>query len=86
MTNIPQQIGIVLVKSPRAKQNFDPFVLLQDSLFSVEKLDTGLLRLKQKHSDGYYEEIQMYMGLSVVSYADFCLLHFRWTCDCKSKV
>ena len=54
--NIPEQFGIVLIMSPRAKRNFDPFVLLQDSSFRVEKLDTDLLRLKQKHSDGYYEE------------------------------
>ena len=53
--NIPEQFGIVLVKSPRAKRNFDPFVLLQDSSFSVEKLDTDLLCLKQKHSDDYYD-------------------------------
>ena len=33
--NIPEQFGIVLVKSPRAKRNFSPFVLLQDSLFCV---------------------------------------------------
>ena len=24
--NIPEQFGIVLIKSPRAKRNFDPFV------------------------------------------------------------
>ena len=67
--NIPEQFGIVLIKSPKPKRNFDPFVLLQDSSFCVEKLDTDLLCLKQKHSDGYYEEIQMCMGLSGVSYA-----------------
>ena len=48
--NIPEQFGIVFVKSPRAKRNFDPFILLQDSSFCVEKLDTDLLCLKQKHS------------------------------------
>ena len=47
------------------------FVLLQDSSFCVEKLDTGLLCLKQKHSDGYYEETQICMGLWDISYADF---------------
>ena len=69
--NIPQQFRIVLIKSPRVKQNFEPFVLLQDSSFCVEKLDTDLLCLKQKHSDDYAEEIQMCMGLSGVSYAEF---------------
>ena len=83
---IPEQFGIVLSKTPRAKRNFDPFVLLQDSLFCVEKLDTDLLYLKQKHSDGYYEEIQVCMGLSGVFLSQLCLLHFHWTCDCKSKV
>ena len=60
---VPEQFGIVLIKSPRAKGYFDLFVLLQDSSFCVEKLDTDLLCLKQKYSDGYNEEIQMYMGL-----------------------
>ena len=83
--NIPEQFGIVLIKSPKPKRNFDPFVLLQDSSFCVEKLDTDLLCLKQKHSDGYYEEIQMCMGLSGFL-RRFCLLHFQWTCNCKSKV
>ena len=74
--NIPEQFGIVLVKSPRAKPNFDPFVLLQDSSFCVEKLETDLLCLKQKHSDAYYEAIQVCMGSSVVSYADFVYYTF----------
>ena len=74
--NIPEQFGIVLVKSPRAKRNFDPFVLLQDSSFCMEKLDNDLLCLKQKHSGGYYEEIQVCIGLSGVSYANFVYYTF----------
>ena len=69
--NIPHQFRTVLIKFLRVKQNFDPFVLLQDSSFCVEKLDTDLLCLKQKHSGGYDEEIQMRMGLSGVSCAEF---------------
>ena len=57
--------------------NFGPFVLLQDSSFCVEKLNTDLNCLKQKHSDGYYEEIQMCMGLSGVSYSDFVYYTFN---------
>ena len=68
---IQEQFGIVLIKSPRTQRNFHPFVLLQDSTFCVEKLDADLLCLKQKHSDGYYEEIQICMGLAGVFYADF---------------
>ena len=75
--NIPEQFGIVPIKSPRAKRNLDPFVLLQDSSFWVEKLDTDLLCLKQKHSDSCYEEIQMCMGLSGVSYVDFVYYTFN---------
>ena len=75
--NIPEQFGIVLIRSPRAKRNFNPFVLLQDSSFCVERLDTDLLCLKQKHSGGYYEEIQMCMGLSGVSYTDFVYYTFN---------
>ena len=43
----------------------------------MEKLDTDLICLKQKHSDGYDEEIQIYMGLSGVSYADFVYYTFK---------
>ena len=75
--NIPEQFGIVLIKSPRGKRSLDPFVLLQDSSFCVEKLDTDLPCLNQKHSEGYYEEIQMCMGLSGVSYADFVYYTFN---------
>ena len=56
--------------------NFDPLVLLQDSSYCGEKLDTDLICLKQKHFDGYYEEMQMCMGLSGVSYADFVYYAF----------
>ena len=31
--NIPEQFGIVPIKSSRVKRNFDTFVLLQDSSF-----------------------------------------------------
>ena len=75
--NIPDQFGIVLIKSPGAKRNFYPFLLLQDSSFCVEKIDSDLFCLKQKHSDGYYEEIQMCVGLSGVSYAGFVYCFFN---------
>ena len=75
--NIPEQFGIVLIKSPGAKRNFDSFLLLQDSSFCVEILDADLLCLKQNHSDGYYEEIQTCMNLSGVSYADFVYYTFN---------
>ena len=73
--NISEQFGTVSIKSSRAKRNFDTFVLLQDSSFCEEKLDTDLLCLKQKHSHGYYEEIQM--DLSSDSYADFVYYTFN---------
>ena len=38
--NIAEEFGIVLIKSPRAKRNFDPFLLLYDSSFCVENLDS----------------------------------------------
>ena len=74
---IPEEFGIVLIKSPRTKRNFDPLVLLQDSPFCVEKLDTDLLCLKQNNSDDYYEKTQIYMGLSGVSYAEFVYYTFN---------
>ena len=43
----------------------------------MEKLDTDLICLKQNHSDGYYKQIQMCMGLSGVSYADFVYYTFN---------
>ena len=75
--NIPEQFGIVLIKSPRAKRSFNPLFLLQDSSYCVEKLDTDLICLKQKHSDGYYKQLQMCMGLSGVSYANFVYYTFN---------
>ena len=42
----------------------------------MEKLDTDLLCLKQKHSDDYYELMQMCMGLSDVFYANFVYYTF----------
>ena len=70
--NIPEQSGIVLIKSPREKQ-----ISTQGSSFCVEKSDTVLFCLKQKHAECYYEEIQMYMGLSGVSYAEFVYYTFN---------
>ena len=67
---IPEQFGIILIKSPRAKR-ISTHLLYYKIPHIVEKLDTDLICLKQKHSDGYYEETQMCMGLSGVSYADF---------------
>ena len=46
-------------------------------LFYYKKLDTDLICLKQNHSDGYYKQIQMCMGLSGVSYADFVYYTFN---------
>ena len=43
----------------------------------MEKSDTDLFCLKQKHAECYYEEIQMYMGLSSVFYAEFVCYTFN---------
>ena len=43
----------------------------------MEKLDTDLLYLKQAHSDGYYEEIQMCIGWSGASFSDFAYYTFN---------
>ena len=43
----------------------------------MEKLGTDLLCLKQNHSDGYYEETQMCIGLSGVSYTNFVYYPFN---------
>ena len=51
--------------------------MLQDSSFCVEKLDTDLLCLKQKHSKGNYKEIQMCKGVLGVSYGDFVYYTFN---------
>ena len=51
----------------------------------MEKFDTDLICLKQKHSDGYYEETQMCMGLSGVSYADFVYYTFNGLVTVKIK-
>ena len=83
--NIAEEFGIVLIKSPRAKRNFDPFLLLYDSSFCVENLDSDLLCLKQQHFDGYFVEICVYESIRWF-FRRLFLLHFQWTFDCMSKV
>ena len=75
--NIPEQFGIVLVESPRAERNFDPFVLVQDSSFCVEKLCTDLLCFEAKTFWRLLWRNTNVYGFIRCSYADFVCYTFN---------
>ena len=50
--------------------------MLKDKNFYVELRD-GLPHLKEKHSNGYYSQIQMAMGLSQLKCCDFIVYSFK---------
>ena len=50
--------------------------MLKDKKFHVELRD-GMPHLKEKHSNGYYSQIQMAMGLSQLKFCDFIVYSFK---------
>ena len=50
--------------------------MLKDKNFYVELLD-GMPHLKKEHSDGYYSQIQMAIGLSQLKFCDFIVYSFK---------
>ena len=50
--------------------------MLKDKSFYVELRD-GMPHLKEKHSNGYYSQIQMAMGLSNSKFCDFIVYSFK---------
>ena len=63
-------LGLIEIKCPFSKSNLHPQDKLKDNNFYVELRD-GMLHLKEEHSNGYYSQIQMAMGLSQLKFCDF---------------
>ena len=84
MTKIFQSNLGLFSSSLLERNEISTLVLLQDSSFCVEKLGTDLLCLKQ-NSDGCYEETQMCIGLSGVSYTNFVYYPFNGLVIVKVK-
>ena len=50
--------------------------MLKNKDFYVELRD-GMPHLKQEHSNGYYSQMQMAMGLSQLKFCDFIVYSFK---------
>ena len=69
-------LGLIEIKYPFSKRNLHPQDLLKDKNFYVELRD-GMPHLKEEHSNGYYSQIQMAMGLSQLKFCDFIVYSFK---------
>ena len=69
-------LGLIEIKCPFSKSNLHPQDKLKDKNFYVELRD-GMLHLKEEHSNGYYSQIQMAMGLSQLKFCDFIVYSFK---------
>lgn len=72
----PDGIGLIEIKCPKSKANHTLKEMLGDKSFYVGENDDGTLYLKEKHSYGYFTQIQMAMGLSGISFCDFVVFTF----------
>ena len=69
-------LGLIEIKCPFSKRNLHPQDMLKDKNFYVELRD-GMPHLKEEHSNGYYSQIQMAMGLSQLKFCDFIVYSFK---------
>ena len=72
----PSIIGLIEIKCPRSKHNSTPEEMLKDQKFYMHYVD-GKPELKKSHSNGYYTQIQMAMGLAGVEFCDFIVYTFK---------
>ena len=70
------QIGLIEIKCPYSKCDYYPNDLLNDDKFYVGSRD-GVPYLKPDHSNGYFSQIQMAMGLSQAKFCDFIVYTFK---------
>lgn len=68
--------GLIEIKCPASKKHMTPEEILQDESFYVGIKDDQLY-LKKKHSNGYYTQIQMALGLSRLMFCDFVVYSFK---------
>ena len=69
-------LGLIEIKCPFSKRSVHPQDMLNDKNFYVELRD-GMPHLKEEHSNGYYSQIQMAMGLSRLKFCDFIVYSFK---------
>ena len=69
-------LGLIEIKCPFSKRNLHPQDMLKDKNFYVELRD-GMPHLKEEHSNGYYSQIQVVMGLSQLKFCDFIVYSFK---------
>ena len=67
--------GLTEIKCRFFKRNLHPQDMLKDKYFYVELRD-GMPHLEE-HSNGYYSQIQMAMGLSQLKFCDFIVYSFK---------
>ena len=69
-------LGLIEIKCSFSKRSVHPQDMLNDKNFYV-KLRDGMPHLKEEHSNGYYSQIQMAMGLSRLKFCDFIVYSFK---------
>ena len=70
--------GLNEIKCPFSKRNLHPQDMLKDENFYVELRDV-MPHIKEKHSNGYYSQIKMAVGLSQLNFCDFIVHSFKGT-------
>ena len=68
--------GLNEIKCSRSKRNMTPEEMIQDDSFYVSIKD-GQPYLKKNHSNGYYTQIQIAMGLCQLMFCDFIVYSFK---------
>ena len=67
---------LIEIKCPASKKHSKPSDLLKDPNFYVG-CENGIVFLKKAHSNEYYSQIQLAMGLSGVRFCDFVVYTFK---------
>ena len=67
---------MIEIKCPYSKRDYYPNDLPNDDKFYVGSRD-GVPYLKPDHSNGYFSQIQMAMGLSQAKFCDFIVYTFK---------
>ena len=69
-------LGLIEIKCPKTKCNMTPAEMMSDGRFYVGLKD-DVPFLKKSHSNGYYSQIQIAMGLCQAEFCDFVVYTFK---------
>jgi len=83
--NTDKKYGLIEIKCPASKKNISVHELVQDPNFYVY-LDNGKPTLKKTHSNGYYSQIQLAMGLSGIKFCDFIVYTYKRYNNCQNSI